>query len=119
MGVGNKRTLTKTRRHLRDLDQVKADMLSPKHLAQYQDTKLSEDLPGLGKWYCTECAKWYDTEASLVGHRKGKPHKRRVKQLREEPYTQKEAEAVVGIVTDNEGHHRRAEVTDAEMEITT
>lgn len=43
----------------------------------------------------------------------------RVKQLREEPYTQKEAEAVVGIVTDNEGHHRRAEVTDAEMEITT
>lgn len=77
MGIGNKRTLTKTRRHLRDLDQVKADMLSPKHLAQYQDTKLSEDLPGLGKWYCTECAKWYDTEASLVGHRKGKPHKRR------------------------------------------
>lgn len=77
MGVGNKRTRTKTRNHIRDLDQVKADLLSPKHLAQYKDSKASEDLPGLGKWYCTECAKWYETEASLVVHRKGKPHKRR------------------------------------------
>lgn len=46
-------------------------------------------------------------------------HRYRVKQLREEPYTQKEAEAVVGLVTDNEGHERRAETTDAEMEMTT
>ncbi|KAK7744339.1 hypothetical protein SLS62_010243 [Diatrype stigma] len=119
MGVGNKRTRTKTRNHIRDLDQVKADLLSPKHLAQYKDTKLTEDLPGLGQWYCTECAKWYDTEASLVVHRKGKPHKRRVRQLREEPWTQKEAEAVAGLVTDNEGHERRAEAADAEMEMTT
>lgn len=77
MGVGNKRTLTKTRRHTRDLDQVKADILSPKHLAQYQATKAVEDLPGLGRWYCTECAKWFETEDSLVVHAKGKPHKRR------------------------------------------
>jgi bud site selection protein 20 len=77
MGVGNKRTLTKTRRHTRDLDQIKADLTTPKHLSQYKDTKLKEDLPGLGKWYCVECAKWYDTEVNLVLHRKGKPHKRR------------------------------------------
>ncbi|KAI0016364.1 hypothetical protein F4780DRAFT_759974 [Xylariomycetidae sp. FL0641] len=103
MGVGNKRTLTKTRRKTRDLDQVKADLASPKHLAQYKKTKAKEDLPGLGRWYCTECAKWYESEPSLVMHQKGKPHKRRVKQLREEPYTQKEAEAAVGLRTDNEG----------------
>ncbi|KAI1194306.1 zinc finger protein [Nemania serpens] len=77
MGVGNKRTLTKTRRKTRDIDQIKADLLSPKHLSQHQDAKAKEDLPALGRWYCVECAKWYDTEVNLVMHRKGKPHKRR------------------------------------------
>lgn len=101
MGVENKRTLTKTRRYRRcvedifptsknpstdplhrDIDQVKDDLLSPKHLKQYKDTKAPEDLPGLGKHYCTECAKWYDMEATLVAHRRGKPHKRRSVQAR-------------------------------------
>ncbi|CAJ2508829.1 Uu.00g138550.m01.CDS01 [Anthostomella pinea] len=97
MGVGNKRTLTKTRRHTRDLDQIKADLLSPKHLDQFQKTKAKEDLPGLGKWYCVECAKYFESEVNMVFHKKGKPHKRRAKQLLEEPFTQKEAEAAVGI----------------------
>ncbi|TDZ51588.1 Zinc finger protein bud20 [Colletotrichum trifolii] len=106
MGVGNKRTLTKTRRKTRDVDQIKADMLSPKHLRHFKDSKAKEDLPGLGQHYCVECAKWFETEVSLVNHRRGKPHKRRVKQLKEEPYTQKEAEAVIGLRTDNRGPNR-------------
>lgn len=96
MGIENKKTLTKTRRYKRcvssclmvgknasltffprDLDQIKADLLSPKHLKQYKDTKLVEDLPGLGRHYCIECAKWYDMESTLIAHRRGKPHKRR------------------------------------------
>lgn len=77
MGVPNKRTLTKTRRYRRDIDQIKADLTSPKHLKQYKDTKAPEDLPGLGRHYCNECAKWFDTETTLVVHRRGKPHKRR------------------------------------------
>ncbi|KAI1080293.1 hypothetical protein F5B20DRAFT_107349 [Whalleya microplaca] len=119
MGVTNKRTLTKIRRKTRDLDQIKADLLSPKHLAQFKDAKATEDLPGLGKWYCTECAKWFETEVSLVVHRKGKPHKRRVKQLQEEPYTQKEAEAAVGLRTDNEGPGRFDTAVDGEVTMTT
>ncbi|KAI0475025.1 hypothetical protein GGR56DRAFT_675191 [Xylariaceae sp. FL0804] len=119
MGVGNKRTLTKTRRKVRDLDQIKADLESPKHLAQFQQTKAKEDLPGLGKWYCVECAKWYETEASLVVHRKGKPHKRRVKQLREGPFMPKDAEAAIGLTTDNKGPHRTANTDDDEMAIET
>ncbi|KAI6082778.1 hypothetical protein F4821DRAFT_204989 [Hypoxylon rubiginosum] len=102
MAVINKRTLTKTRRKIRDIDQIKADLLSPKHLAQYKESFAPEDLPDLGKWYCTECAKWFESEVNLVVHRKGKPHRRRVKQLQEEPYTQKEAEAAIGLRTDNE-----------------
>lgn len=61
----------------RDVDQIKADMLSPRHLRRWKDTKASEDLPGMGQHYCIECAKWFETEVSLVGHQKGKPHKRR------------------------------------------
>ena len=61
----------------RDVDQIKADLLSPKHLAQWKDTKTAEDLPGLGKHYCVECAKWFETETAFDEHTKGKPHKRR------------------------------------------
>ncbi|KAM0348280.1 hypothetical protein ACHAPU_004248 [Fusarium lateritium] len=107
MGVTNKRTITKTRRKTRDVDQIKADLLSPKHLKQFKDLKAIEDLPGLGQHYCIECSKWFDTDASLVLHQKGKPHKRRVKQIAEGPYTQEEAEAAVGLRTDN-GDRKRA-----------
>ncbi|KAI1483755.1 hypothetical protein F4774DRAFT_405763 [Daldinia eschscholtzii] len=119
MGVTNKRTLTKTRRKTRDIDQIKADLRSPKHLAQFKNTKAPEDLPGLGKWYCTECAKWYESEHGLVVHRKGKPHKRRVKQLLEEPYTQKEAEAAIGLRTDNQGPNRTERTANNEITMST
>ena len=67
----------KTRRFTRNLDQIHADLGSDKHLKQYTDTKAAEDLPGLGEWYCTECAKWYESEANYEAHKKGKGHKRR------------------------------------------
>jgi len=59
------------------VDQIKADLLSPRHLELFKEAKAAEELPGLGKHYCIECAKWFETEVSLVDHRKGKPHKRR------------------------------------------
>ncbi|KAF2758263.1 hypothetical protein EJ05DRAFT_476518 [Pseudovirgaria hyperparasitica] len=91
----------KTRRHTRDLDQIHADLHSDKHLQQYKDTKVAEDLPGLGQWYCTECSKWFEGEHNFEAHKKGKIHKKRVRQLKEVPYSQKEAEAAVGLRTDN------------------
>ncbi|KAI9150158.1 Zinc finger protein [Paramyrothecium foliicola] len=118
MGVTNKRTLTKTRRKTRDVDQIKNDTLSARHLSQYKKTKAPEDLPGLGRHYCIECAKWFDTDATLVSHRRGKPHKRRlinpfrVKQLREGPYTHKDADAAVGLTTDNGTAGRTTELVD-------
>lgn len=120
MGVFAHRTITKTRRKTRDLDQIKADLESPKHLKQFKELKNSEDLPGLGKHYCVECAKWFESENSLVSHVKAKPHKRRVKELREEAYTQKEAEAATGLRTDNGQRRPIAEKpTDNEVDMTT
>lgn len=98
---GPKAPAAKTRRKTRDLDQIHADLRSKRHLEQYTETKAPEDLPGFGQWYCIECAKWFESETNFVKHGKGKPHKRRVRQLKEEPYSQKEAEAAVGLTTDN------------------
>jgi bud site selection protein 20 len=61
----------------RDLDQIALDLKSPRHLAQHKDLKAAEDLPGLGEFYCVECAKWFESEHSLLGHRKGSAHRRR------------------------------------------
>jgi hypothetical protein len=67
----------KTRRHTRDLDQVHADLRDEKHLAEFKDAKPLEDLPGLGKFYCKECAKFFESENNFVAHQKHKVHKRR------------------------------------------
>jgi len=118
MGIPQKSTRTKTRRRLRDLDQISEDLRSPKHLEQHKSTKAAEDLPGLGRFYCIECAKWFESEHSLVAHRKGSTHKRRVKSLKDEPYTQKEAEAAIGLRTDNGSRQAAKENTqDVEVEM--
>ena len=67
----------KTRRRRRDLDQIHRDIYVAGHLAQYKQEKSEEDLPGLGNWYCTECAKWFDQEDNLRKHLKSKVHKKR------------------------------------------
>lgn len=67
----------KTRRHTRDLDQVHADVHDEKHLAEFKNAKPIEDLPGLGQNYCLECAKFFESEANMLAHKKGKVHKRR------------------------------------------
>ncbi|KAK0517224.1 hypothetical protein JMJ35_000379 [Cladonia borealis] len=110
----------KTKRRTRDLDQVHADLKSSKHLAQHKAAKPAEDLPGLGRYYCVECAKWFEGENSLVQHRKGKNHKRRIRALRAEPYTQKEADAAVGLRTDNGSRSEQpvaSERQQADMEL--
>ena len=72
----------KTRRHTRDLDQIHADLRDEKHLAEFKDAKPIEDLPGLGQWYCKECAKFFESDANFSAHQKGKVHKRRYAPLR-------------------------------------
>lgn len=103
----------KTRRYTRDLDQVHADIASKKHLQQYHDTKAPEDLPGLGQWYCVQCAKWFESETNFNQHTKAKPHKRRLRQLLSAPYTQREAEAAVGLTTNNGRSLEEREMLDA------
>jgi len=102
MGVTNKKTLSKTRRHIRDLDQIAEDLKNPVYLKAHKSLIPKTDLPGLGEYYCIECAKWFESSNSQITHLRGKNHKRRVKALKEVPYSQKEAEAAIGLCPEND-----------------
>ncbi|TVY46638.1 Zinc finger protein [Lachnellula occidentalis] len=117
MGLPQKTTRTKTRRRLRDLDQISEDLKSPEHLQRHKSEKAPEDLPGLGQFYCIECAKWFESEHSMVTHRKGSTHKRRVKALKEEPYTQQEAEAAIGQRPPDNGPRLAAKENTRDVEV--
>ncbi|CAJ0766917.1 2275_t:CDS:2 [Entrophospora sp. SA101] len=66
------------------------------------DTNIEDlELPGSGKFYCIHCARHFIDSHALNEHYRGKLHKRRIKLLKETPYSQKEAEAAVGYSTEN------------------
>lgn len=93
-------TITTSQRP-RDLDLIKSDLASTKHLSQHKASTAAEDLPALGQHYCIECAKWFESNYNIAAHRRGKNHKRRVRMLKEEAHSQKAADAAVGLGTDN------------------
>jgi bud site selection protein 20 len=86
----------RTRRRTKDIDQIHDD-LEPKNAEILLNQEPNTDLPGLGQHYCLECARYFVDMTSLQGHLKSKVHKRRLKELAEPPYTQKEAEAAAGM----------------------
>lgn len=57
----------------------------------------SDELPGFGQYYCAETARHFIDEKALADHKKTKFYKRRVKQLKEEKYTQHVAEWSAGM----------------------
>ncbi|KAI9502904.1 hypothetical protein GGI25_003179 [Coemansia spiralis] len=92
----------KTKRRTKDLDQIQDD-LKPENKARLLSQDADEDLPGLGQFYCVECAKYFVDDRTRLEHRRSREHKRRLRDLKEPAYTQKEAEAAAGLSTDN-GH---------------
>jgi bud site selection protein 20 len=64
----------RTRRRTRDLDQIHEDL---KEKEKYLNQALNEELPGLGQFYCIECAKHYISADALSTHQSSKVHKKR------------------------------------------
>lgn len=90
----------RTRARTKDLDQIHQD-LQPHNATKLKNQEIDEDKPGLGQHYCIPCAKYFETNHALTEHKRGKVHKRRLRDLKHPPYTQKEAEAAAGLGTDN------------------
>ncbi|XP_070776519.1 zinc finger protein 593 [Enoplosus armatus] len=86
----------KTKRRTKDLDQIHSDM-KPETASKLLHQEVDYDVTGCAQHYCLHCARYFVDMRSLKEHFKTKVHKRRLKQLREEPYTQAEAERAAGM----------------------
>ena len=97
----------KTKRRRMDIDQIEERLLNKtKSVESYKDV----EKVGLGEHPCVECDRLFVDQLTLDKHTKGKPHKRRLKQIREGAYTQKEAENAIGMKTTNETIEKRNDI---------
>ena len=87
----------KTKRRTRDLDLIYNDLSSKESIMRLKNQPLDENKAGLGQYYCIECAKYFENQGALDRHTKGKVHKRRVRDLKQRPYTNLESEAATGV----------------------
>lgn len=87
----------KTKRRTRDLDLIYQDLSLTESIQKLKNQPLDENKPGLGQYYCIECAKYFESQSTLDSHTKSKIHKRRVRQLKQRPYTPLESEAASGL----------------------
>jgi len=86
----------RTRRKTKDHDQIHVD-LQPEQARRLLNQPVDIDVTGAGQFYCLHCAKYFIDETALRKHFTGKPHKRRIKALQTEPYSQAEAEQAAGM----------------------
>lgn len=86
------------KRRAKDVDQIQDEM---KALAEGNRTLVTlyadVDAPGGGLHACVVCSRHFISEAVLAEHCRTKPHKKRVKEVAQPQYTQKEADAGAGV----------------------
>ncbi|CAG7723816.1 unnamed protein product [Allacma fusca] len=95
-GITTEKKKYRTKRRQRDIDQVFED-LQPEKRQKLENQPLDLDKPGGGQFYCVHCAKHYIDEIALQEHIRGKPHKKRVRDLQEKPYSIEESERAGGL----------------------
>eukprot|EP00249_Psilotum_nudum_P004052 c17579_g1_i1 orf=103-480(+) len=69
---------------------------------------VDEDLPGLGKFYCLHCDRYFVSAAFRDEHFRTKRHKKRIKLMQgEAPHTQLDAELAAGMSMPDNGPRLR------------
>ncbi|KAI0207515.1 zinc finger protein 593 [Lamellibrachia satsuma] len=84
------------KRKTKDIDQIHED-LKRENAEKLLNQEVDLDKPGSAQFYCLHCARYFISNHALKEHLKGKPHKRRLKCLQEEPFTQAEADRAAGM----------------------
>ncbi|XP_003934871.1 zinc finger protein 593 [Saimiri boliviensis] len=89
----------KAKRRRPDLDEIHRELLQqgPARPQPDPDAEPDPDLPGGGLHRCLACARYFIDSANLKTHFRSKDHKKRLKQLSVEPYSQEEAERAAGM----------------------
>lgn len=106
---GSNKRARRKRSLARAVDQIYEDTSDPMRADALKTSQpIDFDLPGLGQHYCVECARYFITEDALTQHQRTKIHKNRVKELKEKPYTQAEAEAAAGMAPTDNGFQPRS-----------
>ena len=93
-----KKANLKTKRYRRDVDQVALVDMEPENSEKLLNQELDEYKPGLGQHYCLTCARYFISEQSLQEHFRTKAHKKRMKVLKDIPYSHEEAERAGGLM---------------------
>lgn len=86
------------KRRAKDLDQIQDEVK-----AGVVVHAVDPDLPGLGQSYCVTCARHFMDRDNLDKHCRTKPHRRRLKLVAEEQYTQEEADRGAGMGAPDNG----------------
>ncbi|KAI9183964.1 hypothetical protein H9P43_003017 [Blastocladiella emersonii ATCC 22665] len=116
-GIRDIKRKVSTKNRTKDLDQIVVD-LEPANAVKLANQEFDLDLPGQGQHYCIECARYFVNDLSLQEHTKSKIHRRRLKEIKFGAFSQEEAEAAVGLKTDNGPRSRgaAAAVVDVAMD---
>lgn len=94
----SKHKALKLKHYARDIDQIHGD-IEPEVAAKLLSQPIDEDLPGAGQHYCVQCARYFIDDSALQQHVKGKDHKKRLRELKEVPYSHEEAERCAGMTS--------------------
>lgn len=84
-----------------ELRKSSVDLLDSTRRSRLEAVALPEDTPGFGAYPCTACDRHFISSEALKTHSATKPHKKRLKELKEAPFTQAEADRAVGRGVDN------------------
>ena len=85
------------KRRATDTDQIQEQIEKSVETGKPIAFEYDDDLPGGGQFYCVESAKHFADAKGLADHKKSRYYKRRVKELKEERYTQGMAEWAGGM----------------------
>lgn len=103
-GKGNHKRGRRKRELARAIDQVYDDVTDPKRAEDLKSNQpVDFDLPGLGQFYCVECARYFISPVALDAHVQTKRHKARLRELRVKPYSHAEATAAAGMAPPDNG----------------
>ncbi|CAM9300659.1 unnamed protein product, partial [Discosporangium mesarthrocarpum] len=86
-----------TKSRSKDIDQIQDELKKEEETGKPMSFELDDDLPGQGQFYCAPCARHFAGQEPLHWHIKSKLHKRRLKDVAQEQYTQEEAERGAGM----------------------
>merc|ERR1712038_234589 len=112
----NKHNHLKTKHRTKDLDEIQNDMKDG-NADRLLNQEIDHDVAGSAQYYCLHCARYFVSDIAMKDHFKTKGHKRRLKALETDAYTQEEADRAAGMGSYVAPKKRKVETQSVEESI--